>query len=348
MGKLPFEKARKIITRFEEETDPSHGSLPHKRTIKELLDSGVVNLDKPPGPTSTQVVDWIKAILKAKSGGHTGTLDPNVTGCLPIAINNATKVTSALLPAGKEYVVLMHLHEEVPEKEIKKILKEFTGKMYQRPPVKSAVKRDLRIRTIYYNDLIEIKGKDILFKTGCQAGTYIRRLAHDIGVVLGCGAHMQQLRRSRTAGFDEKNITSLQKLSDAYYFYEIGSGAPGHRGAEMPKEESKKHKNAAETRLRQCLLPLEAALVHLPRIFVSDTCVDALCHGAQLALPGIAKFDSGISKDELVAVYTLKGEGVLLAKALMTSEEMKKKKKGLAVKTERVLMEPGVYPKNER
>jgi len=327
MGKLPFEKKHEIITRFEEETDSSHGILPHKRTIEALLDSGVVNIDKPAGPTSAQVVDWIKAILKAKAGGHTGTLDPNVTGCLPVAINNATKVTSALLPAGKEYVVLMHLHEEVPEKEIKKILKEFTGKLFQRPPVKSAVRRDLRIRTIYYNDLIEIKGKDVLFKTGCQAGTYIRRLCHDIGVALSCGAHMQQLRRKRTAGFDVKTITSLQKLSDAYYFWK---------------------EKGDETRLRACLLPLESALIHLPRVFVSDTCVDALCHGAQLALPGISKFDSGISKDELVAVFTLKGEGVLLAKALMTSEEMKKNKKGLAVKTERVLMKTGVYPKNEK
>ena len=327
MGKLPFEKDRKIITRFEEETDSKYGTLPHKRTIEQLLQSGVVNIDKPAGPTTTQVSEFVKNILGARAAGHTGTLDPNVTGCAVIAINNATKVTSALLPAGKEYITLMHLHEEVSEKDLKKVFKEFTGKIYQRPPVKSAVQRDLRIRTIYYIELMELKNKDVLFKVGCQAGTYIRRLCHDIGVVLGCGAHMQQLKRLRTACFDTENAITLQKLADSYYFW---------------KEKGE------EKALKACLLPLESALAHLPRIFVSDTCVDALCHGAQLALPGIAKFDSGISKDELVAVYTLKGEGVLLAKALITSEEMKKKKKGLATKTERVLMKTGVYPKNEQ
>jgi H/ACA ribonucleoprotein complex subunit 4 len=138
---------------------------------------------------------------------------------------------------------------------------------------------------------------------------------------------MQQLRRTKIGAFTINKNTTLYDLKDAYHFW---------------KEKGK------ETELRKHLLPLEAALVHLPRIFVSDSCVDALCHGAQLALPGIAKFDSGIIADELVAVYTLKGEGVLLARALMTSEEMTQKKKGLSVKTERVLMKEGIYPKNER
>jgi|TARA_Y100000310_G_C20671123_1_gene810352 H/ACA ribonucleoprotein complex subunit 4 len=327
MGKLPFEKTRKIITRYEEETSASYGCLPHKRPIKQFLDLGIVNMDKPPGPTSTQVSDWVKTILKAGAAGHTGTLDPNVSGCLPIALDNATKITSALLPAGKEYMVLMHLHEKVAEKDLKKVLKEFTGKIYQRPPTKSAVRKDLRIRTIYYTEILEIKEKDVLFRCGCQGGTYIRRLVHDIGVVLGCGAHMQQLRRTRAGPFTEETVVTLQKLADAYYYL-------------------KEKKD--ETLIRAVVQPFESAMAHLPRVFVSDSCVDALCHGSQLALPGIAKMDSGISANELVGVYTLKGEGVLLAKALLTSEEMKKKKKGLAVKTERVLMKTGVYPKNER
>jgi H/ACA ribonucleoprotein complex subunit 4 len=327
MGHLPFEKNRTIITRFEEKTDPKYGCMPHKQSIKDLLQGGVVNIDKPPGPTTTQVSEYVKNILGARTAGHTGTLDPNVTGCAVIAINNATKVTSALLPAGKEYITLMHLHEKIDQKELMKVFKEFTGKIYQRPPVKSAVKRDLRMRTVYYIELIELKNKDVLFKIGCQAGTYIRRICYDIGAVLGCGAHMQQLKRSKTAAFDIGDSVTLQKLSDAYYFY-------------------KEKKD--EKRLRKYLLPKEAALSHLPKIFVSDTCVDAICHGAQLALPGIARFDSGISENELVAVYTLKGEAVLLARALMTSEEMTKRKKGLVTKTERVLMKTGVYPKNER
>jgi H/ACA ribonucleoprotein complex subunit 4 len=291
------------------------------------LNEGIVNINKPPGPTSTQVSDWVKTLLKANAAGHTGTLDPNVTGCLPVAINDATKVTSALLPAGKEYMTLMHLHNEVDEKEIKEVLKEFAGKIYQRPPTKSAVRKDLRIRTIYYNDILEINGKDVLFSCGCQGGTYIRKLCHDVGLALGCGAHMQQLRRTKTGPLTEKISVTLQELSDAYYFW-------------TEKKDEK--------RLRKVLLPMESALTHLPKIFISDTCVEALCHGAQLMIPGISKLDSGISVGELVAVYTLKGEGVLLATAMMTSEDMKKKKKGQSVKTERVLMKTGVYPKYER
>jgi H/ACA ribonucleoprotein complex subunit 4 len=166
-----------------------------------------------------------------------------------------------------------------------------------------------------------------LFSCGCQGGTYIRKLCHDVGLALGCGAHMQQLRRTKTGPLTEKISVTLQELSDAYYFW-------------TEKKDEK--------RLRKVLLPMESALTHLPKIFISDTCVEALCHGAQLMLPGISKLDSGISVGELVAVYTLKGEGVLLATAMMTSEDMKKKKKGQSVKTERVLMKTGVYPKYER
>ena len=109
---------------------------------------------------------WVKRILGCKKTGHGGTLDPKVTGVLPIGIDNATRVSQLLLPAGKEYVCLMTLHKEIPEDQIKEIFDEFTGKIYQTPPVKSAVKRELRVRNIYYSTIYEIEGKDVLFRIG--------------------------------------------------------------------------------------------------------------------------------------------------------------------------------------
>lgn len=322
MGKLPFEKDRKLIVRYEEETDSEHGCLPHKRSMEQMLDLGIVNIDKLAGPTSHEVCDWVKRILKVKKTGHAGTLDPGVTGVLPVGIGSATKVLQALLPAGKEYVTLMHLHEEIPEEELRGMMKEFTAKIYQRPPVKSSVKRVLRVREIYYIEILEIADKDVLFKVGCEAGTYIRRLCFDIGAALGCGAHMQQLRRTRMASFDESSLVTMQDLTDAYH--------------EWKEEENEKE-------LRRVVQPMEKALAHLPRVVVSDHAVDALCHGAQLALPGVLKMDSGIDEGDLVAAFTQKGEALLMGKAIMSSKDMEKGKRGLAIKTERVMMDIGVY-----
>ncbi|MFH1424060.1 MAG: RNA-guided pseudouridylation complex pseudouridine synthase subunit Cbf5 [archaeon] len=323
MDKLPFERDRELLVRHEEETSAKHGTLPTRRSVEQLLNNGVVNIDKPAGPTSHEVCEWVKRILKSSKTGHAGTLDPNVTGILVVGLGNATKALQALLHAGKEYVCLMHLHEPVDEAALRVMLGEFTGKIYQRPPEKAAVKRILRAREIYYNKIIEIDGKDVLFKTGCEAGTYIRRLCYDLGAALGVGAHMQQLRRTKTAAFDESSIVSLQSLTDAYVDWK---------------------ENGDEKELRKIVHPMEKALTHLPKIIVSDYAVDALCHGAQLALPGLLKMDSGIEKGELVACFTQKGEAVVMGKALMSSEAMEKTKKGLAIKTERVFMDEGVYP----
>jgi len=326
MGKLPFETKRELLVRSEEETSGEHGCLPHKRPITDVLKHAFVNIDKPPGPTSHHVSELAKKILGAKKAGHSGTLDPRVSGVFPVFLNSATKLSTALLHAGKEYVCLMHLHEKVQKKDLQSVFKEFTGKLYQTPPVKSVVKRVLRVREVYYIELLETDGKDVLFRVGCEAGTYIRRLCFDIGAALGCGAHMQQLRRSRVGSLNEETLITLQDLTDACHF--------------LKEEED-------ESYLRKIILPMERALKHMPRIIISDSAVDSLCHGAQLAIPGILKLDSEIKAKNEVAVFTQKGEAVLFGRSLMSSEEMLKAKKGFAVKTERVLMEPGVYPKWE-
>ena len=323
MSKLPFESIKRtIIVKKEAETNPDYGIIPQKRPVEELLVSGVITIDKPQGPTSHQVADYIKKILNLKKAGHSGTLDPNVTGVLPVAIENSTKIVQILLPAGKEYVALAHFHKDVTGDQIKKSFENHIGKIMQLPPVKSAVKRQLRQRRVYYINILEINGKDVLFRMGCQAGTYVRKLIHDVGRKLG-GAHMAELRRTKAGPFNESDIVTLQDLSDAlYYFKEKGN----------------------EKYIRHCIKPVESAIQYLPKISVLDTTVDTLCHGADLALPGISRLDSEINEGDTVAIITLKGELIALGKARLSSKDMSTNSKGNAVKTFRVFMEPRTYP----
>lgn len=322
--KLPFEKEREILVKKEAETSEKFGKYPWHRTLEELFKYGVVNINKPKGPTSHQVTAYLRDIVKASKAGHSGTLDPRVTGVLPIAMNRATRVVQFLLLSGKEYITLMHIHKKVDEYSIRKVISEFVGVIEQLPPIKSAVKRQLRKRKIYYIKILEIDGQNVLFKVGSQAGTYIRKLCHDIGVKLGVGAHMVELVRTKAGPFTLEDTFTLQDVTDAFYYAKKG------------KEEY----------IRNVILPIENAVRHLPKIWVFDSTVDALCHGSYLANPGISKIHSGIQKDDVVAVMSLKNELVMVGTAKMSSEEMLKNSRGIAVTPESVFMEPGTYPKS--
>ncbi len=320
---LPFEKIeRKILVRKEAKTDEKYGCGPKERGTEEIINYGIVNIDKPKGPTSHQVSDYVQKILHINKAGHSGTLDPAVTGVLPIALGRATRIVQALLTAGKEYVGIMHLHEEIEEEKLRTTIQNhFIGKIEQMPPLKSSVKRQLRTRTVYYFEIREIDGNDILFKVGTEAGTYIRKLIHDIGKKLGIGAHMAELRRTKAGPFDESTLFTLHELIDAYYFY---------------KEENN------EKFIRKVIQPVENGVKHLPKIWVFDTTVESLCHGIDLKVPGISKLNDKISKDETVAIMTLKDELIALGTAKIASQEMLGEK-GIAVQTEKVFMQPGVY-----
>lgn len=322
---LPFEKIkREILIRRQAETSPKFGKQPEERTTPEHIKLGIVNIDKPAGPTSHQVSGYVKQILHLNKAGHSGTLDPNVTGVLPVALGDATKVIQALLPAGKEYVCIMHLHGDYSEEQIRKTCASFIGKIKQLPPLKSAVKREWRYRKIYYLDVLEIHERDVLFKVGCQAGTYIRKLCTDIGKMLGTNAHMQELRRTKAGCFREENLCTMQDIADAFWYWK------------------NEHNDAL---LRKLVLPMEAGVGHLPKVWVFDTTVDSLCHGASLKVPGISKVESDIQVDDFIAIMTLKDELIAFGKAQMISKEMQKKETGIAVKIERVFMNPGIYPK---
>lgn len=217
----------------------------------------------------------------------------------------------------------MQVHADVENNLLVRVMNEFVGEIYQKPPLRASVKRVPRKRYIYRLDIHEIDGRLVLFTCSCQAGTYIRKLCSDIGDVLGCGAHMRELRRTRAGTFTVKSgITTLHELAAAQQRFEEGD----------------------EAQLRSLIKPMEVALESIPRIVVRDSAVDSVCHGASLAIPGIAKLETAVEKNKPVTMFTLKGEAIAIGRALMSSREIIDLDKGLAIKLERVLMERGTYP----
>ena len=321
----PWEIKRTLLVKAEEETDLSFGCKPQDRSPEDYTRFGVINLDKPSGPSSHEVTAWVKRLLGLTHAGHGGTLDPKVTGILPVTLEEATKVVQALLLSGKEYVCVMRLHRDSSETSVKSAFEEFTGPIYQLPPVRASVKRQLRIRKIYYLNLLETSNKNVLFQVGCEAGTYIRKLCYDMGEALGVGAHMQELRRTRAGPFTENN--SLVTLHDVAYYQDLW---------QQTKDAST---------LRRFVQPMEKALDPLPKIIIRDSAIDAICHGANLAAPGVLALDSDIKPKDTVAVMTQKGEAVALARATVSAEEALELNRGIITKTARVLMPRGVYPK---
>ena len=324
-GILPADQPRELIIKASSTTNPEYGfSSLDNLPIEYLLENGVVVLDKPAGPTSHEVATWVRNILNVDKVGHGGTLDPGVTGVLPTGVGNATKAMQALLHAGKEYIGVLELHHNADDDDIRRVVNDFVGKLYQKPPLRSSVKRVLRIREVYYNHIIEIKGRLVLFRVGSQAGTYIRKLCFDIGEALGVGGHMRELRRTRVGNFrEDEHLCSLYDLKDAFIYW---------------KEEGD------ESLLRRYLQPVEFGIGHLPFIRVRDSAVDAICHGANLAATGVIALSSGIKKGDMIAIKSLKDEVIALARSTESSERIVKAKSGIIAKSERVLMVRGRYP----
>jgi predicted rRNA pseudouridine synthase len=285
------------------------------------LGSGIIIIDKPRGPSSHQVTAWVRDMLQV-SAGHSGTLDPGVSGVLAVMIGNAVRLAPILLNQEKEYVCLMRLHQDVSRERLEEILGEFQGRIYQRPPRKSAVARRLRIRTIMELELLDLQGRLILLRVRCDAGTYIRSLCHHIGLALGTGAHMQELRRTRSGPFAETAAHSLQELKDALMRAQAG------------EPES----------LAGFVLPIESATTDLPRVMVTDAAIDALCHGAGLAGVGVTGA-STFQKKDIVAVYSKKEELICLGEAIVPSTSFRPGNHGLVIAPRAVFMAPGTYPR---
>ncbi|MBN2734482.1 MAG: RNA-guided pseudouridylation complex pseudouridine synthase subunit Cbf5 [Methanomicrobiaceae archaeon] len=291
--------------------------------LKELLECGIIAVDKPQGPSSHQVTAWVKEILGGEQRiGHGGTLDPMVSGVLIVMLGRAVRLAPVILKHRKEYIAVLRLHGDVDKDEVYRVAEEFRGRVYQRPPRKSAVRRQLRIRTIYDIEILDFKDRLVLLKVACEAGSYIRSLCTHLALAMGVGGQMEELRRSRSGSLGLPDTCTLQDLKDAYVF--AGEGNP---------EE-----------LKKMILPVERLVSEIPVVMIRDSAVEAVCSGALLAGVGVVSKES-CKRDSRVAVVTEKGELVCIGKALISSEEYKPGDTGFVVAPQAVVMKRGTYEK---
>ncbi|XP_060534759.1 H/ACA ribonucleoprotein complex subunit 4 [Cylas formicarius] len=305
------------------------GSSPLRRELLEYIKSGYINLDKPSNPSSHEVVAWIKRILGVQKTGHSGTLDPKTTGNLIVCIERATRLVKSQQSAGKEYVTVFKLHSQV-EGGVKKItqgLEKLKGALFQRPPLISAVKRQLRVRTVYDSTLLDFDDtrNTGVFWVKCEAGSYIRTMCVHLGLVLGVGGQMLELRRVRSGNVSEMDDpATLHDVLDAKWLHD-------------------NHKD--ETYLRRVVKPLEGLLVKHKRIIMKDSSVNAICYGAKVLVPGILRYEDNIELNEEIVIVTTKGEAIALAVALMTTATIASCDHGVVAKLKRVIMERDTYPR---
>ncbi|MFH0712988.1 MAG: RNA-guided pseudouridylation complex pseudouridine synthase subunit Cbf5 [Candidatus Micrarchaeota archaeon] len=301
-----------MFTRYSEIANK--GIAPAERSVEQALEHGVICIDKPCGPSSHEVSAFVKKILNVNKTGHTGTLDPEVSGVLPVMLNQSCKAAHFLGDTNKTYVCVMHLEKPIALKDLEKAFSRFRGKIYQTPPLLSAVAKKLRVREVYGLKILEVKDSDVLFTVTSEAGFYVRNLVFDIGEILGVKSEMAELRRTKASAFVEQQAITLQELSDYYWLWK-----------EKERDDIKKF-----------ITPIEE-FVGLKHVIASDDCLHAISTGADLAIPGIVALDEKIEKGDPVGIFTGKGELVAIATALMPTKEIRFSEKGYAFDIERVI-----------
>jgi H/ACA ribonucleoprotein complex subunit 4 len=318
----------KMNVRTAHYTPLPNGCSPLKRPLQDYIRYGIINLDKPANPSSHEVVAWIRRILRVEKTGHSGTLDPKVTGCLIVCVDRATRLVKSQQGAGKEYVCVLRMHDRLEgERKLVQAIETLTGALFQRPPLIAAVKRQLRIRSVYESKLLEFDNQRHLavFWVSCEAGTYIRTLCVHLGLILGVGGHMQELRRVRSGALSEiDNLVTMHQVLDAQWLYD---------------------NTRDESYLRRVIRPLETLFVGYKRIVVKDSAVNAVCYGAKLMIPGLLRYDSKIEVGDEIVLMSTKGEAIALAIAQMTTAVMATCDHGVVAKIKRVIMERDTYPR---
>ncbi|MBI4895344.1 MAG: RNA-guided pseudouridylation complex pseudouridine synthase subunit Cbf5 [Candidatus Aenigmarchaeota archaeon] len=309
---------------IREESKPSkYGWSPEKRPIEEYIRNGIIILDKWSGPTSHDVADFVRRKLNLEKAASTGTLDPMVSGVLPITIENSCKIVEVMQRVNKEYIGIIHFHKDVDEAKLKEVLKKFTGVIKQKPPRISAVARKLRKRTIYEIKILDKSERNYCLGVKCEAGTYIRVLFHQIGEALGTGAHMKELRRIQSGSFSESQSHKINEVIDAY-------------------NEWKSNKN--ENPLRKIIIPMEKFAENMKKIIVKDSSIYSISQGSPLFTTGISKIQKDIEAKDLIAIFSLKSELIALGIANISAKDMLEQKAS-AVKIKRVIIERDIYPK---
>jgi tRNA pseudouridine55 synthase len=283
---------------------------PADRDRDALLSFGVVNLDKPPGPSAHQVAAWVRDLAGVDRAAHAGTLDPKVTGCLPVMLGDATRLAPVFLEGSKEYVAVLELHGRRPD-DFEAVVAEFQAELYQKPPRKSAVTRRLRTREVYDLAVLDTTERKALLRIRCESGTYVRKLCHDIGLALGTGAHMGDLRRTATDPFDDRDLRTLQDLADGLAFADAGD----------------------ESLLRDVVEPAERVLADLPSVTIAETAAEQVAEGAPVYAPGVLGADDA-ERDALVGCHTPDGSAVCLGRLVGDPDA----DSGTVVDLERVLV----------
>lgn len=284
--------------------------------MKELIDNGIIIIDKPPGHTSHEISAFVKKITGAKRAGHAGTLDPEVSGVLPVALGRATKLLRYVAGKTKTYVGIIKFKEIKSRKEIESLFKKFTGELVQTPPKMSAVRKVPRKRTVYHLKLLEISAENTrlaLFEAKVDAGTYIRSLCDDIGKICG-GARMEELRRTAVGNINEGQAVKMEELVDAMWVW----------------------KNRKDDTLLRMMISKPERYIGLPKAVIKDSAVDSVKSGAQIMVPAIVKIEKEAERGDRVSIFTENGKFVGVGIASMNWHDLESKKKGLAIKLERV------------
>jgi H/ACA ribonucleoprotein complex subunit 4 len=296
---------------------------PTSDAVRTRLEEGAfLVVDKPRGPSSHQVTAWARDLLGVPTAGHAGTLDPNVSGVLWVGVGPALKLLPLVLEFPKRYVGEVAFHGRVERRALLRVLGEFTGAVYQTPPVRSAVKRERRVRTIHRLSLLELDGEKALLDVVAESGTYIRTLAVDLGEALGVGAHLEELRRLATGPFDERRALPLTALSDAVALDRAGEPAA----------------------LLAALHPIEEVVREFPAIVVKDAAAAAVAHGAGLAAGGIVSVSRPFARGARVVLRTRSGELVATGVARHDAAEIAAVPHGWVVDGTRVFADRSRFP----
>ena len=301
-----------------------HGKIPSERGLEALMEAGVILVDKPPGPSSHQLASWARDILGLKRLGHGGTLDPFATGALTLLLGKATRLTEVVLSGNKTYIAVLKIDSSISSRQVEEVLERFSGEIYNVPPLESAVKIRVRTRTIQEIKLLESDQEDGLHtvSVSCQAGTYIRTLARDIGLMLGTPCVLSELHRHSTGSFEQSSLCTMQQLADAAMLAEEGD----------------------EEALCRLIAPVERILGSIPGVWVRDSAIASICHGAPLAVPGVVSLDSGMSAGDKTVIWSSKGEAIAVGEMIVDSSDVPNMAEGELVKPKIVLMDKDEYP----
>tara|TARA_B100000003_G_scaffold38249_1_gene32458 strand:- start:1143 stop:2102 length:960 start_codon:yes stop_codon:yes gene_type:complete len=301
----------------------NHGLNPEELTIEQRLASGFILLDKPPGPTSHQIASWVRDLLGLERLGHGGTLDPFATGVLPLMAGKSMKLTKGILKTDKTYIAVLKFAQETNIDSLNEVIDKLTGRIYNVPPEISAVKVQVRTRKIYKFELIENNSKQAIVRIFCEAGTYIRTIARDMGLLLGYNVELKELRRENSGRFNLTDCVTLQEIADAVWLW-------------------KECDNSAA--LEKIIHPTEKLLLDKPYIIVKDSAASALCHGAPLLRPGLIEVSDTLSSGLEVAAFTSKNEIVGIVKMSKGFTEISSESSGEIGKPVMILMEQERYP----